>query len=159
LSNISLIGTHDSAFVGELPQDNQGVQLTAQLDAGVRFLQGQTHVNAFGLLSMCHTDCFLLDAGTLQGYLTTVKGWLDKHPNEVVTLLLTNGDNVDVSMFDTSFKNSGIQKYVYTPPSSPVSYNAWPTLQKMISANTRLVVFLGPFTHPSLLAIPTLQGT
>ena len=38
-SNITTIGTHDSAFVGELPQDNQDISVTAQLDAGIRFLQ------------------------------------------------------------------------------------------------------------------------
>jgi len=42
-SNVSLIGDHDSAFVGVLPTDNQGLSVEDQLASGVRFLQGQLH--------------------------------------------------------------------------------------------------------------------
>lgn len=63
-SNVTMIGTHDSAFVGILPTDNQLVSVTTQLDDGIRFLQAQTHVNN-GVLEMCHTSCTELDAGPL----------------------------------------------------------------------------------------------
>lgn len=42
-SNISLVGDHDSAFVGTFVTDNQGVSVTDQLNSGVRFLQAQAH--------------------------------------------------------------------------------------------------------------------
>ena len=144
-SNITQIGSHDSAFVGTLPTDNQDVSVTAQLNAGIRFLQAQTHVNPFGVFSLCHTSCYELDAGSVVSYLTTIKTWLDANPNEVLTLLLTNGDNVDPSLFDTAFTSSGLKQYAYIPPGSPavLDINAWPTLQEMITANTRLVMFLG----------------
>lgn len=58
-SEISQIGTHDSAFVGDLPAQNQNLDVTAQLDAGVRFLQAQTHY-FLNTLTLCHTSCFLL---------------------------------------------------------------------------------------------------
>ncbi|KAK3169703.1 hypothetical protein OEA41_009087 [Lepraria neglecta] len=32
------IASHDSAFVGILPMDNQNLEVSAQLDSGVRFL-------------------------------------------------------------------------------------------------------------------------
>ena len=147
-SNVSQIGTHDSAFVGVLPQDNQDISITAQLDAGIRFLQAQTHVDPFGTLSLCHTSCFEEDAGSVVSYLSTVKSWLDANPNEVLMLLLTNGDNVDVSMFDAAFSSSGIKPYTFVPASSPsvLAISAWPTLQQLITAGTRLVMFLG-LTH------------
>jgi hypothetical protein len=63
-SNVTLIGTHDSAFVGVLPTDNQLVSVTTQLDDGIRFLQAQTHVDN-GVLTMCHTSCAELNAGPL----------------------------------------------------------------------------------------------
>lgn len=63
-SNVTQIGTHDSAFVGILPTDNQLVSVTTQLDDGIRFLQAQTHVND-GVLHLCHTSCEELDAGPL----------------------------------------------------------------------------------------------
>ena len=143
-SNITQIATHDSAFVGILPTDDQDVDVTTQLDAGVRFLQAQTHRNIFGTLSLCHTSCFLKDAGSVEAYLRVIKGWLDTHPTEVVTLLLTNGDNVRVSEFDEVFAASGIQPYAYIPGPSHNSavLDSWPTLGELIGNDTRLVAFL-----------------
>ena len=141
-SNISQIGAHDSAFVGPLPQDNQGVSLTDQLNAGIRFLQSQAHLDGSGTLSLCHTTCIEKDAGSVADYLSAVKTWLDANPNEVLTILLVNGDNVHVSMFDDAFTSSGLKHYAYTPRSSPLPLDAWPTLSDLIKANTRLIAFL-----------------
>ena len=123
-SNITSVGAHDSAFVGQLPQDNQDVSVTAQLDAGIRFLQVQSHKNIFGILHLCHTSCFELDAGTVESYLATVNSWLDAHPNEVVTLLIVNGDNVPVAEFDDAYTSSGLKSLAYTPPKSPLEIDA-----------------------------------
>jgi hypothetical protein len=144
-SNVSLVGSHDSPFVGLLPQDNQDFTITQQLAFGVRFLQGQTHLSIGGELSLCHTNCLLEDAGTLVSFLQTVKSWMDKNPNDVVTLLITNGDNLPISRFDQAFQSSGIKPYAFIPPSSPnqLPIGSWPTLHALISAGTRLVVFLG----------------
>ena len=149
-SNITNIGAHDSAFVGLLPQDNQDVSVTAQLDAGIRFLQVQSHKNLFGSLQLCHTSCLELDAGSVESYLSTVKSWLDAHPNEVVTLLIVNGDNVPVSEFDDAYTSSGLKPLAYTPPDSPLAIDAWPTLEELITANTRLVAFLDAGADPSV---------
>ena len=150
-SNITSIGTHDSAFVGLLPQDNQEVSVPDQLNAGIRFLQAQTHKSLFGnTLELCHTYCLERDAGPLSAYLSTVKTWLDNNPNEVITILLVNGDNVDISMFDDAYTSSGLKPYAYTPPTSPIALSAWPTLQEMISAGTRLVAFLDAGANPSV---------
>ena len=143
-SNVTQIATHDSAFVGILPTDDQDVDVVGQLDAGVRFLQAQTHRNVLGTLSLCHTSCFLKDAGTVEAYLQVVKAWLDTHAKEVVTLLLTNGDNVPVSEFDAVFAASGIRPYAYVPGPShdPTVLDSWPTLGELIGNGTRLVAFL-----------------
>lgn len=87
-------------------------------------------------------SCFLLDAGTFTSYLTTVKKWMDSNPNEVITLLLVNSNGIAPSVWAQSYTDSGLSSYVYTPPSVPVAYNEWPTLQSLISANTRVVSFL-----------------
>ena len=63
-SNVTQIGSHDSAFVGMSLTDNQLLSVTDQLDAGIRFLQAQTHVENGGL-ELCHTSCTELDAGPL----------------------------------------------------------------------------------------------
>jgi hypothetical protein len=148
-SNVTQIGTHDSAFVGILPTDNQYESLTSQLNAGIRFLQAQTHVKS-GVLEMCHTTCGELDAGTLVSYLTAITTWMAANPNEVVTLLLTNGDGAAVSLFGAAMVSSGLSAYAYTPPSQ-LAMADWPTLQELIDNETRLVMFLGMFP-------PTFRG-
>ncbi|KAL1956892.1 hypothetical protein VTO42DRAFT_6740 [Malbranchea cinnamomea] len=143
-SDISFVGSHNSPFVGGLPQHNQEISVTAQLDLGIRFLQSQTHNDINGTLSMCHTSCALEHAGSLVSYLTTVKTWMDANPDEVVTLLITNGDRVDMSKYDEAFVASGIKAYAYTPPTSPrwLPLNQWPTLQESIDTGKRLIVFV-----------------
>jgi hypothetical protein len=86
-SNVTFVGSHDSAFVGLLPSQNQLLSVADQLGFGVRFLQAQTH-NLDGTIEMCHTSCDLLDQGTLTDYLKPIKSFMDANPNEVVTLLL-----------------------------------------------------------------------
>ncbi|KAK2790355.1 hypothetical protein FQN52_005623 [Onygenales sp. PD_12] len=143
-SELSFIGAHNSPFVGFLPQHNQEISVPGQLNVGIRYLQGQTHLNVWGRLRMCHTSCFLESAGGLDAYLRKVKSWLDDNPYEVVTLLVTNGDRLDISRFDEAFVHSGIIPYAYIPPTtpSPLPMDAWPTLQQMIESGKRLVVFL-----------------
>lgn len=148
-SNITQIGSHDSAFVGTMPQDNQDVNITAQLDAGIRFLQAQSHLDGSGSLNLCHTTCLEKDAGLLSDYLADIKTWLDDNPNEVVTLLLVNGDNVNISLFDTAYTTSDLKKYTYTPPASSLGLSAWPTLSELIGNNTRLIAFLDAGAAPS----------
>jgi len=93
---------------------------------------------------MCHTTCTEEDAGTLVSYLTTITTWMAANPNEVVTLLLTNGDSASVSLFGAAMVSSGLSAYAYTPPSQ-LAMSAWPTLQELIDNDTRLVMFLGMF--------------
>lgn len=148
-SNVTQIGAHDSAFVGILPTDNQVKSVADQLDAGVRFLQAQTHENS-GELHLCHTSCLELNAGPLTDYLSTIKTWMDKNKNEVVTLLLTNGDRVNVSTFGSAMSSTGLDKYAYVPPKK-LSMDEWPTLQELIDDGKRLVMFLGRFLPPFYL--------
>ncbi|KAM3435342.1 hypothetical protein MY4824_004923 [Beauveria thailandica] len=140
-SNITYMGAHDSAFVGALPMHNQYVPVADQLDLGVRFLQAQTHRKG-GAIEMCHTYCWELDAGSLDAYLRAVAAWMGAHPDEVVTLLLTNGDKIPVDDFDAVFRAAGLTQYVMRPQ-RVMAREEWPTLQEMIDVGTRLVVFMG----------------
>ncbi|KAL9064825.1 MAG: hypothetical protein Q9157_007691 [Trypethelium eluteriae] len=144
-SNITFMGTHDSAMAGSHDNqfNDQEISLTDQLNMGIRFLQAQTHYTD-GHLEMCHTTCIpdISDVGPLSDYLTTVKTFLDGNANEVVTLLLTNGDYVPVGNFSDTFASVELDKYAFTPSSSPLPIGSWPTLGQLISDNTRLVVFL-----------------
>jgi hypothetical protein len=157
-NNITFMGAHDSAFLrdastGNSIAGNQFLNATVALDAGIRLLQAQVH-NENGVLRLCHSLCSLLDAGTLEAWLGKIKYWMDQHPNEVVTLLLVNADNDDVSSYGRVYESSGISKYGYTPTSTSAT-GFWPTLQQMIDANTRLVTFIASITastaYPYLL--------
>ncbi|KAI1505528.1 PLC-like phosphodiesterase [Biscogniauxia marginata] len=147
-NNITHMGAHDSSFLrdsstGNSVAGNQYYNATVALDAGLRLLQAQVH-DKDGAIELCHTSCDLLDAGTLQDWLSTIKSWMDSNTNEVVTILLVNSDNKEASEFGTVFAASGIDEYGYTP-----SGTGWPTLQEMISANTRLVTFIASITADS----------
>lgn len=157
-SNITQLGAHDSPFVNNVSASNsitfsdasnQNVNSVAQLSAGVRLLSAQVHNNN-GAWHLCHTSCSLLDAGTLSAWLSTIKTWMDGNPNEVVTILLVNSDNASAEDLDSEFEAANITSYGYRPPSATTALATWPTLQEMISNNTRLVTFvtsLNPLTN------------
>lgn len=140
-SEVIMAGSHDSAFVGVLPTENQFVSITDQLNLGIRFLTVQTH-NKSGTIEMCHTSCLELDAGPLTDYLTEVLNWMDSNTNEVVTVLITNQDAIPITQYGAAFTSTGLDKYVFTP-SGQLQESQWPTLQQLIDANTRLIVLMG----------------
>jgi len=144
-SNVSLIGAHDSGFVGPIldPRVNQEVNVKAQLDAGIRYLEIQTHV-LNGVLSLCHTSCLELYAGSLAKYLSDVKTWLDSHPNDVVSMIVSNGDRSNATQYDAVFNTTGLKKYAFVPATSPqpLPIDQWPTYRSLIAAGTRAVIFM-----------------
>ncbi|KAK1983200.1 PLC-like phosphodiesterase [Colletotrichum cereale] len=161
-NNITHMGAHDSAFLRDASTQNsiagnQYFNATAALNSGLRLLQAQVHVvngSSGSVLQLCHTTCSLLDGGTLENWLSAIKDWMDRHTNDVVTVLLVNSENQPASAFGQVFESTGISKYGYKPPSAAATSN-WPTLQSMIDADTRLVTFVASITadtnHPYLL--------
>jgi hypothetical protein len=147
------MGAHDSAFLRDSSTSfsisgNQFYNATIALSAGIRLLQAQVH-NSNGTLELCHTTCALLDGGSLETFLSEIKTWMDANPNEVVTLLLVNSDNESAATFGSVFASSGISTYGFTPTSTTGPMSTWPTLQTLITANTRLVTFVASITYDS----------
>ncbi|KAF4988964.1 hypothetical protein FGRMN_9437 [Fusarium graminum] len=139
-SDITFIGTHNSAFVGKLPVHNQYVSVSEQLDLGVRFLQAQTQ-DKDGDIQMCHTHCWELDEGPLEDYLQEISDWMVANPNEVVTLLLTNMDALPVEKFGEAFNTTGLEEFVFHLEKK-LTLEEWPTLQSLIDKEARLIVFM-----------------
>ncbi|KAF4345478.1 plc-like phosphodiesterase TIM beta alpha-barrel domain protein [Fusarium beomiforme] len=139
-SDITFIGTHNSAFVGELPVHNQYISVTKQLDLRVRFLQAQTQ-DKDGNIQMCHTHCWELDDGPLEDYLKEVSNWIVKHLNEIVTLLLTNIDALPIQKFDEAFNCTGLKEFAFRPKKK-LARDEWPILQMLLDDGTRLAVFM-----------------
>ncbi|KAF9741273.1 hypothetical protein PMIN06_012351 [Paraphaeosphaeria minitans] len=144
LSNVTMVVAHNSPFV--VPHNaasNQVYPVLNQLEDGIRGLQFETHYpNATAGLSLCHTSCDLLDAGTLESYLTTVRGWLDTHPYEVIAIMMGNDNRVPPTTYIEPFQNAGMLQYLYIPPKPNATLEDWPTLAQMILLNKRVVVML-----------------
>ena len=150
-SNITFIGAHDSGNDDGTPGvDNQDMNINAQLDAGIRFVEIQVH-DLLGQLRICHTSCFLDLEASLVDYLGSIKTWLDGHPNEVVTVLLAldlsadDSKHISVDQLEDPIMNSGLKHYAYNPPSS-ITKSTWPTLGTLIDDGNRVVIFLSIFS-------------
>ena len=163
-SNITQLGAHDSPFLNNASASNsitfsdagnQNVNSVAQLTAGVRLLTAQVH-NNHGAWHLCHTSCSLLDAGTLSAWLSTIKTWMDGNPNDVVTILLVNSDDASAEDLNSEFEAANITSYAYQPPSTTAALATWPTLQEMISNNTRLVTFVADLAPSTNTVAPYL---
>ncbi|KAF8151375.1 PLC-like phosphodiesterase [Crassisporium funariophilum] len=143
--NTTFLGSHDSfAFSGNpfALARTQEVDVDAQLTLGVRMLQAQSHMNNKEL-HFCHTTCGLFDGGTVESYLNKVKHFLDRHPNEVLTLIFTNPENLSVSkVWKPIFDKTGFTDMAYVPPQPVMSRDDWPTLGEMIESGKRVVIFL-----------------
>ncbi|KAI9728895.1 MAG: hypothetical protein M1834_007153 [Cirrosporium novae-zelandiae] len=141
-SNITEVGTHNSPFVrASNAAANQELDVTTQLDDGIRMLQGQTHL-VNGTVYFCHTSCDILNAGTAESYFTKVASWVATHPYDVVTLLIANGGYIKVTNFTQPLIDSGLEKYAYTPPKIPMGIDDWPILSELILNGRRVVIFM-----------------
>lgn len=157
----SMFGAHDSPFVGPLPQQNQNLATSAQLDRGVRMLQAQTHRSPRNpdIVQLCHTDCRLEDAGLLRSWLSEIKDWMELkgHENEVITLLLTNPDGMPMQAFQDAFEQSGADSLCFIPGAGqalPLELDSWPTLGDIIGSGKRLIIFMGLWLSNPLFLLP-----
>ncbi|KAI0034160.1 PLC-like phosphodiesterase [Vararia minispora EC-137] len=150
--NVTYVGAHDSYAVGvNNAAANQDYNITQQLADGVRMLQMQAH-NKSGTIELCHSSCSLLDGGSLQDYLGTLKTWMDSNPNEVVSLLIVNSDGFSASEFGSVFQSAGLDKISYSPSAATLPASQWPTLGSMIDNGTRLVTFMDH--HADFTSVP-----
>jgi hypothetical protein len=143
-SNITEIAAHNSPFVRKgNSASNQQLDVTTQLNDGIRFLQAQIQWPTNGTTPhFCHTSCDIFDAGPITDWLGKVKDWVASHPYDVVTILLGNGNYSTPNLYAPYIESTGILKYAYTPPYLPMALNDWPTLSEMILTGKRVVIFL-----------------
>lgn len=146
-SNVTAVGAHNSPFVrARNAASNQELEVEAQLDDGVRLLQGQMHwpegAAPGSPAHFCHSSCALLDVGPITEWLRRVHDWVAAHPYDVVTIVLGNGNHTDPSMYVAAIEESGLVRYAYTPPRFPMRVSDWPTLGEMIVSGRRVVLWL-----------------
>jgi hypothetical protein len=165
-SNVSMVVAHNSPFVKpHNAASNQAYPVLTQLQDRIRGcmtiacshinisaklpspVQFETHMpTRTSSIHLCHTSCSILNAGPLTTYLSTVKTWLDRHPTDIITIMLVNNPNspfrIPPSSYALAFQESGIAEYIYTPSTPSMNTSDWPTLGEMTSRNTRVVVML-----------------
>lgn len=143
--NVTFLTSHDSFAYSTNPLElarTQSLDLTAQMNLGVRALQAQSHMKD-GVLHFCHTSCLLFDGGSVLSYLQTVKRFMDSHPNDVFTFIFTNPERLSPkNIWDPVFQQSGLASMAYVPPRRPLKASEWPTLRQLIQTGKRLVVFM-----------------
>jgi hypothetical protein len=126
---------------------NQYYNISAQLASGFRLLQAQGHRDPNGSdeTRLCHINCALMDGGSLNEFLSTVKEFLEREKHEVVTSLFVN-TGVPLGFWAKAFFNTGLDVVSYIPPIDKrhgnIRISDWSTIASMISANKRLVTFL-----------------
>merc|ERR1711939_1293630 len=144
-SNITQICAHNSYFsVKNNAASNQDYDIHTQLDDGIRMIQGETQL-VNGTMYGCHTSCDLLNAGTYASILSQVANWVERHPLDVVTILVGNSDyekGVTAKDYVQPFEESGLMPYLYEPEYVPQRRNQWPTLGEMILSGKRVVAFI-----------------
>lgn len=142
--NITEVGAHNSPFVRPGNSgSNQELDVTHQLNDGIRFLQAQIQFPENGTEPhFCHTSCDLLDAGPITKWLTEVRRWVDSHPYDVITIMLGNGNFSKPSLYAPYIEETGIVKYAYEAPVQPMALDDWPTLEYLILRGKRVIMFM-----------------
>ena len=127
----------------------QSMDIPDMLDMGTRGLMLDIH-NSNGGIYLCHSSCArdglrgpLLWKSMLSftWSLNTVGDWLNKHPNEVVTLILEDYIS-DRNQFNAAITASNYEHMIFDAEGQGVNTasNSWPTLQQMINSNKRIVI-------------------
>jgi hypothetical protein len=160
--------SHNAMSVSDLKWfgSHQDVDMTAQLDYGVRVLHIDTRYwetpettakfasslppNQQGIVLaavaganpvrpgvwLCHSLC-RLGALELDRALRQIRGWIRSHPDDVVTLDIENRTSDEDTI--AAFKRAKLVRYAFTPPDPG---DPWPTLGEMLDSGKRLVVFV-----------------
>ncbi|KAL9082427.1 MAG: hypothetical protein Q9159_006416 [Coniocarpon cinnabarinum] len=150
-SDITFIGAHNSEALRTPENDwslfgNQYFNLTTQLDSGVRVIQAQGHRDPEGTaqIRLCHSFCVFMDGGSLDGYLTEAKAWLDANPGEFLTFVWVNV-RVPLPHWVMAYYNTGFDVISYAPPEDKrgrMRVDDWPTIDEMLDSGKRAVTFL-----------------
>lgn len=91
---------------------------------------------------VCHTSCAIQNGGSLTSYLQTVSAWVSANPNEVISIIIVNIDNLPATSFAQSFASAGLDQFAFAPNSGVLAFGDWPTLGSMIDSGKRVVVFM-----------------
>ncbi len=132
-------GTHNSHAAKEDhfgdANANQLYGVARQLEDGVRLLLMDVYDDE-GETMLCHGPCGLLGATPHRDTLGQLKGFFERHPHDVVTIIYE--DHVPAAKLAEDLAATGLDALSYTHPAG----DPWPTLGQLIDRGARLVVTL-----------------
>lgn len=144
-SQTAFVGTHNaySTVKDGYFYAQQTFDVQRQLEGGVRVINLDIHLRNNDV-ALCHEKCDgapLANYGTSMKYLVdtlkVVKQFLDKNPNEIVTIVFESYVKNN-ALVEQKFAAAGLTNMVFRP--SSVGISQMPTLRQMIQSNKRLVV-------------------
>lgn len=134
-NEVAYLTTHNAynSEEDEFTLPNQHYTVSRQLEDGVRGLMLDVY-DLDGEVTVYHGMTFL---GTepLITYLNDIKTFLDANPNEIVTIIFETYSTS--AAIEGDLTTAGLMDYLYAHETG----TEWATLQEMIDANTRLVIF------------------
>lgn len=68
--------------------------------------------------------------------------WVSGNPNDVISLIIVNIDNLPPTTFAQSFASAGLEQYAFAPEQATLTVSDWPTLGSMIDSGKRVVAFM-----------------
>lgn len=133
--------TEEANFI--LP--NQGRSIEQQLNDGIRAfmldlyyadenIESDTSANQTTQTIWMYHSLSIAGFVSLKNELELIHEFLQRKPNEVVTLILES--YVDYKHFEQIIFETGLDTFLY----SPATFGAWLSLQEMIDSNQRLVI-------------------
>jgi hypothetical protein len=87
-------------------------------------------------LYMCHGLCEIGATDFVAG-MEQVRGWLETHPREVVTIIIEN--HTDAARVGAALVQAGFGQLAFTPPPG---HGVWPTLGELVTSRRRVLVML-----------------
>ncbi len=135
LDAVSFPGTHNSMSSEDngFSPPNHLHDVPTQLASGVRALNLDTH-EWEGELWLCHGYCELGRQPLVEG-LAEITTFLDSHPREV--LIITFEDGITGEQTRQAITEAGLAAYAHAHTTG----TPWPTLQALIDADERVVIF------------------
>ncbi|PVV03259.1 hypothetical protein BB560_002275 [Smittium megazygosporum] len=176
-SDVSFLTTHNSyASQSGLIASNQDYPVTKQLDDGIRAFMFDLHTasttlnvsslignskrqNSPAQIELCHTSCYLLDAGSFVDQLVNIKTFINAQPKNVITIFLENFDRFSSADIQSNFVAANLADNLFNP--NDYSHNGfkWPTLQEMIDTKKNVVVFSDTISDQTTYPQIMLQST
>ncbi|CAG8577521.1 13119_t:CDS:2 [Cetraspora pellucida] len=151
-SQIAFVATHNSYAYGSVPAANQNYDISIQLKDGVRVFLLDGHNSTKGSdIELCHSSCNLLDTGTAANTLKNITSFLQKNPNEVITIFWENYDKIDPLRYKAEYDKANLTQYCFTQPVG----GTWPTMSKIIQSGQRVINFID--TNANTNTVPWLM--